>query len=694
MIWRLLRRLVSLLGILLLISCVNKPKAYHIAKTKKEKKFKIPISYGETKYLYSVLVNKKTEKFVKELLPNGNYNKSKLEEIRVYNDGATPYYIDPTKIAEHNNSMFRDDIFDELPIDKNSTVLFSTDFDKKKFLRVANNAIKRMKEIEAKKYSKVKFDIDFKIESSIYTEYATATVLIHHRPSLQLNRTLFFINKSGMYVDLISEEDITPVLRKHIYKVGLPTGKNQVKVSISSLDGRKEVHRTKMVENIFKGKPTLHIVAIGINKFPNWYIDKTLKNAVSDANYLKEIFQKRSSKLFKGRVNIKPYSLDTKSTTKENIERIINEVAKSVKPNDYFVLYVASHGIIKGHGKDRKYYFAPSDFNFSKKYWAVKNGFKENEISEYLKSIPSIFRLAILDTCFAGKEVQVIKEELRGLPFSKKSGISILTATKSTQLANDNYKGHGLFTYILVDGLNGKADFNKDNVVDSLEIAQYVKNNVGRISKSETNLIQDAMVIPEPTQNYTRRFDLTLLGERKIQEFKPNIFSPIESQIYIDAINKQDEQMMNGIIRNNIRHNSDEKTESVDANKLTKEQLANKLALLGSVDVNIHFEVNSDKLTSKEIIKLKKIAKALKSNALKGKRVFIEGHTDWDGDEYFNMDLSQRRANSVTKMLIDKFEINSNILTSLGFGETYPVATNETIEGKAKNRRVSIFIYE
>ena len=694
-----LKILIGLFGVLLLTSCFHKSKIEKRAGESK-KEFNVPISSGKSKYLYSVLVDKKTEKFVKEFLPNEQYDKSIFEEIRVYNEGVTPYYINPNKIVEHKESMFKDTTFEVLlkDIDKNTTVLLTTDFDRKKFLRVANNAIKRMQEIAYEKANKVKFDIDFKIESSIYTEYATATVLIHHRPSLQLNRTLFFINQSGMYANLISEEDISPILKKHIYKVGLPTGKNSVKVSVSSLDG-KEVHQSKMVENIFKGKPTLHIVAIGINKFPNWYIGKSLKNAVSDANYLKEVFQKRSSKLFKGRVNIQPYSLDTQSTTKESITKIIEDVAKSVKPNDYFVLYVASHGIIKGQGENRKYYFAPSDFSsVTQNKMVVKNGFKENEISKYLMSIPSIFRLVILDTCYAGKEVNSIKEELKDLPFSKKNGISVLTAAKSIQLANDKYKGHGLFTYILVKGLNGEADSNKNGVVDSMEIAQYVKNNVGRISRSETNLIQDAMVIPEPSRSYTRRFDLTLLGTKRVEVSQPNIFTPKESQQYIDAINRKDKGRMNEIIRHN-NHIDDDKIEPSEAivntqkEQLVKE-LVEELVEEGSIDINILFATNSDKLIDKEIVKLEEVAKALKSNTLKNKKIRIEGYTDRTGNKQFNKKLSERRANSVKKLLEKQFGINRNRLTSLGYGESNPLANNQTEEGRAQNRRVTIFVYE
>ena len=679
---------VAIVGLLILNSCINTPRIEVSKKIRNKKKYKVPLSnYG--KYLYSILVDKKMGKFIKELRPNEQYDKSKFELIKVYNRGAYPSY-DPREIIKHQDSLFKDRTFGSI---KTTGIVLTGLFDETKFIKIANNAIKRMKEIEAEKYSKVKFNIDFRIDTSINEEYATTTILIHHRPSLQLKKAIFYVNGSAMYADRVSSVDVSPILRKEVYKVGLPTGKNRVKVSFVSLDG-KEVNKMAMVENLFKGNPSFHVVAIGVNKFPNWTLDRTLKNAVNDANLVKKILTKRSSKLFDGRVEIKPYVLDVKNTTKESISKLIEEVRKNIKPNDYFMLYVASHGIIKGEGEDKKYYFASSNFSENMEYKTFKNGFKENQISEYLLNIPSIFRIAILDTCYAGREVESIKKDLETLPIGKRDGISVLTATKSTQEANDNYRGHGLFTYILAEGLKGKADYSKDGVVDSIEIAQYVKENVSRISRIETKVIQDSVVLPEPMQNYNRRFELTLLKKKKVPKLRPNIFTPRESQLYIDAIRQRDDGMMNGVVRNNTRHSSNEKTESVDADKLTKEELVNKLAQLGSVDVNIHFAVNSDKLTSNETAKLDIIAKALQSDKLKDKRVFIEGHTDSDGDEYRNMDLSQRRANSVTNLLVDKFGIKRERLTSLGFGEIYPVADNSTLQGKAKNRRVSIFIYE
>jgi outer membrane protein OmpA-like peptidoglycan-associated protein len=65
----------------------------------------------------------------------------------------------------------------------------------------------------------------------------------------------------------------------------------------------------------------------------------------------------------------------------------------------------------------------------------------------------------------------------------------------------------------------------------------------------------------------------------------------------------------------------------------------------------------------------------------------IEGHTDNVGSAQYNMKLSQRRAESIVKMLVDKYDIDKTRLTARGYGLTKPVATNKTGEGRQKNRR-------
>jgi len=69
----------------------------------------------------------------------------------------------------------------------------------------------------------------------------------------------------------------------------------------------------------------------------------------------------------------------------------------------------------------------------------------------------------------------------------------------------------------------------------------------------------------------------------------------------------------------------------------------------------------------------------------------VEGHTDSQGSEAYNMDLSKRRANAVKNLLAQRGVAESRVEV-VGYGETMPVATNETEAGRQKNRRVEIKI--
>lgn len=101
------------------------------------------------------------------------------------------------------------------------------------------------------------------------------------------------------------------------------------------------------------------------------------------------------------------------------------------------------------------------------------------------------------------------------------------------------------------------------------------------------------------------------------------------------------------------------------------------------------FVTGSDKLLPESDPVLEIVESYLKQET-KVTLLRIEGHTDGDGDDAKNQDLSQRRAMAVSKWLSGK-GIDCKRLLPVGFGETKPLADNNTEEGKAKNRRVSFF---
>jgi OOP family OmpA-OmpF porin len=100
----------------------------------------------------------------------------------------------------------------------------------------------------------------------------------------------------------------------------------------------------------------------------------------------------------------------------------------------------------------------------------------------------------------------------------------------------------------------------------------------------------------------------------------------------------------------------------------------------------ILFDVNSDKIKPTSYGVLKDIASTLKENP--DVKVKIIGHTDSDGDDGKNLDLSKRRAAAVKIVLSSEFGIDASRMETDGAGETKPVGDNKTPEGKATNRRV------
>jgi len=103
--------------------------------------------------------------------------------------------------------------------------------------------------------------------------------------------------------------------------------------------------------------------------------------------------------------------------------------------------------------------------------------------------------------------------------------------------------------------------------------------------------------------------------------------------------------------------------------------------------INVTFEPDSDSLHEESYRLLEDVVHSLK--LWDDVTIEIQGHTDSQGSSAFNMSLSQRRAN-ILKAYFVRQKISEERLKSVGYGETVPVADNETTEGRALNRRVEL----
>ena len=104
------------------------------------------------------------------------------------------------------------------------------------------------------------------------------------------------------------------------------------------------------------------------------------------------------------------------------------------------------------------------------------------------------------------------------------------------------------------------------------------------------------------------------------------------------------------------------------------------------IELKVNFASNSAVVPEESMADIQSVAEFLVQYPLTD--AVVEGHTDDTGAAAYNKALSQRRASAVRDVLINRFNINADRVTAIGYGEEKPIASNKTREGRAKNRRV------
>ena len=109
------------------------------------------------------------------------------------------------------------------------------------------------------------------------------------------------------------------------------------------------------------------------------------------------------------------------------------------------------------------------------------------------------------------------------------------------------------------------------------------------------------------------------------------------------------------------------------------------------MQLNINFNANSVTIKSTQLDQLKQMAELMKTYP--DTTAVMGGHTDSRGSAAKNLEISQKRAQSIKKYFADTFGIAPERITAEGFGDTRPIASNATSEGRRKNRRVLVILY-
>ena len=131
-------------------------------------------------------------------------------------------------------------------------------------------------------------------------------------------------------------------------------------------------------------------------------------------------------------------------------------------------------------------------------------------------------------------------------------------------------------------------------------------------------------------------------------------------------------------------------TSSQIIKKLTLNETDSTFFVSPGIDLSIHFKTGSAELTEQSRTQLVELAEALNNPELLYGDYVIEGHTDSVGDAGLNQSLSQRRAAAVVRALNGDHGVDTSKISVKGYGESKPVASNDTAAGRAENRRVTI----
>jgi peptidoglycan/xylan/chitin deacetylase (PgdA/CDA1 family)/uncharacterized caspase-like protein len=218
-------------------------------------------------------------------------------------------------------------------------------------------------------------------------------------------------------------------------------------------------------------------VVIGIDNYLKW---PKLHYAVNDANGIKEILQRKYH--FKQDHVI---SLTNEEATREKILSVLGDTLsnpKEVQKDDRVFIFFAGHGVTRKlpSGRDLGYivpYDADSE-NFQGQSISMTNF---QDISE---SIPAKHVFFVMDSCYSGLAItrgQAVNNYIREV--SRRLARQMLTAGGANEEVSDNGpNGHSVFTWTILQGLEGRADLNSDGYISAAELASYVGPSVSALS--------------------------------------------------------------------------------------------------------------------------------------------------------------------------------------------------------------------
>jgi uncharacterized caspase-like protein len=256
------------------------------------------------------------------------------------------------------------------------------------------------------------------------------------------------------------------------------------------MESRPEILKIEYVGQVM-ATSSLHIMAVGINNYKNGAYN--LNYAQPDAKSFVDQIGSNYDKIFKSVNKVEIYNEDA---TKENIIKGFNSIIAKARPEDVFVFFYAGHGSLDEEHKDADgespFYFVPTDVTkiYGDPEQLQRKGLSANELKSYLTQIRSTKQVVLMDACHSGGALKSLNTRAAGadekaiFQLARSSGVVTIASAGSKQFATEfEVLKHGVFTYVLLEALTGKADGNLDGKVTTKEVIMYLDERVPELTK-------------------------------------------------------------------------------------------------------------------------------------------------------------------------------------------------------------------
>lgn len=291
------------------------------------------------------------------------------------------------------------------------------------------------------------------------------------------------------------------------YQITPTAGDNSLKAVATNAMGIEGVSSEQHLVAGGTGRPsTLHVLTVGINRYKDPQLNLTY--SIPDAQAIGGILTRKD---LAHAEKVNAVSLTDQKASKQAILDSLQKLA-AYPQEDVLAVYLAGHGL----AIDGDWYFMPYETTVQSSPSAyAKIGISASEIREALAATRIQKILILIDACYSGAGIDAFRnlqnsQRHFSRDLSKSNGVVVLTATRQDQEAAEvRDLGHGLFTYVVTQGMEGKADFKPvDSSISAHEVADYSLDSIPNFSKKYLRAAQ------QPSA-FTLGKDFTLLDSSR-----------------------------------------------------------------------------------------------------------------------------------------------------------------------------------